>query len=79
MIRLDEALKTFLVWKGIAHLTMAGYASLTGWMLYRAWEIGAALTTQQTFLVGTMTGVLPVMLNWYTQVMAMTQREPKTP
>jgi hypothetical protein len=76
VISLDNALKTFLIWKGIAHCIMVGYAGLTGWMLFQAWNIGSALTTQQTFMVGTMTGVLPVMLNWYTQVMAMTQREP---
>jgi hypothetical protein len=72
-----DALKTFLVWKGIAHLVMLGYALLTGFIILSAWRVGTTLTTQQTFMVGTMTGVLPVMLNWYIQVMAMTQRESK--
>lgn len=77
MDTLDDAIKTFLVWKGIAHSVMAGYSLITGYVVLSAYHLGGALTTQQTFMVSTMLGVLPVMLNWYTQVMAMTAREPK--
>lgn len=77
MNTLDDALKTFLVWHGVAHLCMVGYAGIVGWMLITGFLLGAALTTQQTFLVGTATGVLPVMLNWYAGVMAATKREVK--
>ncbi len=77
MDRIDDALKTFLIWKGLAHLIMLGYACITGYIVLSAYHLGGALTTQQTFMVSTMIGVLPVMLNWYMGVMSATQREPK--
>lgn len=77
MNSLDDALKTFLMWKGIAHLTMAGYSAIVGYLLLVGFSLGDKLTTQQTFIIGTATGVLPVMLNWYTGVMATTTREAK--
>lgn len=77
MNSLDDALKTFLVWKGIAHLTMAGYSIIVAYLLLQGFWLGDKLTTQQTFIIGTATGVLPVMLNWYAGVMATTAREVK--
>ena len=75
MIRLDDALKTFLIWKGIAHLIMVGYCGILAWMLITGFLLGEKLTTQQTFLVSALVGVLPVMTMWYTGVMAETKRE----
>ena len=68
--RLDEGLKTFLLWQGIAHIVMAGYAGIAGYVVLSAYQLGDKLTTQQTFMVSTIVGVLPVMLNWYMGVMA---------
>lgn len=76
MVKLDDALKTFLIWKGLAHIIMAGYSYITGYIVWHGYHLGDKLTTQQTFLISTAVGVLPVMLNWYMGVMAQTNREP---
>ena len=76
MDRLDEALKTFLIWKGLAHVSFAGYMALTFWMVYQAFEM-PELPVAKAGLVGSMMSVgLPLMLNWYTGVMASTQGAP---
>lgn len=76
MNSIDDALKTFLVWHGIAHVIMAGYAILVGWLLVSGFNAGEALTTQQAAIIATATSMLPLLLNFYTTVMAATKREP---
>lgn len=75
MNTLDDAVKTFLMWKGVGHIIMIGYAFIAGFIVWDGYHLGDKLTTQQTFVISTLIGVLPVMLNWYSGVMAMTRRE----
>lgn len=77
MNSLDDAIKTFLVWKGVGHVTMIGYAGVVGYLLLSGFWAGDKLTTQQSFIISTATAMLPVMLNFYSQVMATTARETK--
>jgi hypothetical protein len=67
--RIDEGIKTFLSWQGIAHCLIVAYTLLWGYLCWDGYQRGANLTTQQTFVITTLTGVLPIMVNWYTNVM----------
>lgn len=78
MNTVDDALKTFLVWKGLAHLAFAGYMTIAFYMTVSAWR-APSLSTEKAALVGSMITIgLPMMLNWYANVMAATQREGKS-
>lgn len=75
MDTIDDALKTFLIWKGLAHVAFGGYMALTFYLVYEAFML-PDLPVTKAGLVGSMVSVgLPLMLNWYTAVMAATQRE----
>jgi ammonia channel protein AmtB len=74
---LDDALKTFLIWKGIGHVVMLGYAILVAWLLVKGFNLGDKLSTQQAAIIATATTMLPMMLNFYSGVMAATEREKK--
>lgn len=75
MNTLDEALKTFIIWKGLAHVAFAGYTGLTFYLVYAAFH-AADLSPTKAGLVGSMVTVgLPLMLNWYITVMSVTSRE----
>lgn len=77
MDTLDQGLKTFLVWKGLAHLAFGGYVAITFYLVLKAFELGAALTMPQAGLVTTMVSVgLPLFLNFYGQMMVMPARLP---
>jgi hypothetical protein len=78
MNTLDDAIKTFLVWKGLAHLAFTGYVAIAFYLVVSAWH-APTLSPEKAALVGSMVSVgLPMMLNWYLNVMAATQREPKS-
>jgi hypothetical protein len=44
--RIDEGIKTFLSWQGIAHCLIVAYTLLWGYLCWDGYQRGANLTTQ---------------------------------